>query len=344
MISNEARKYLEILVEAPQGPAGQSAREGAIRALEGILDAAGFERDSLLRSMERASTELEGRVQELSLLRRLSEVLAETFDSERLGLEILHVLQEEQEVADSALWVADSEELHWRCGVGRGVAHGTRAGSVCQTARMGEGLVGLTATRREALVVHDALVESRCRNAEEFLRMGSFCLFPLLCSGRLVGVLWLGSTDRFAFPSQRLRILTLAAGQIAQGLAGSDLFARLSRYSESLSEVVEARCEELEEKHEEIRRTRAAWQALLGRLQIGGVQSELEPMPKPERLHRVVQNLRACAAARGGAHEATIASALALIESFMADYDVYLDLASRTGWPVLMAEERKEAA
>ncbi len=344
MIPTEAKRYLEILREAPQGPPGHGAREGALRALESMLASAAQERETLIRTMERASTELEGRVQELSLLRCLSLVLAETFESKELEGAVLRVLAEEQEVEDAAIWIADSEELHWCAGIGRGELGGAPSESACESAEMGVGLIGLTATRREALVVHDAQVEARCHEAESFLCRGSFCLFPLLCSGRIVGVMWLGSMERFAFPTERVRILSMAASQIAQGPAGSELFGRLSSFSESLSEVIEARSREIEEKSEEIRRTRAAWHGLLERLHVGGVASDLEPMPKSERLHQVVRNLRAVVAVHEGDGGITLSSALALAESFAADYDTYLDDAGRTGWPVLIPEPKKHAA
>lgn len=344
MIPAEAKRYLDELREAPQGPLGHGAREAALRAIENLFESSSQERDTLLRSVERATTELEGRVQELSLLRRISGVLAETFESSKLEGDVLHVLSDEQEVEDAAIWIADTEELRWCAGIGRGERGGPPGESACETAELGTGLIGITATRREAMVVHDARVEARCREAEPFLRHGSFCLFPLLCSGRIVGVLWVGSTERFAFPTDRVRILSMAASQIAQGLAGSELFARLSRFSESLSEVIEARSQELEEKSEEIRRTRAAWQGLLDRLHVGGVASDLEPMPKPERLHQVVRNLRAVVAAHEGDGSVTLSSALALAESFVADYDTYLDDAGRTGWPVLIPDPQKRAA
>src|SRR5438552_3839327 len=213
MLTPELSGWLERLRD-PR-PGSEEGRSEALAALEAHLESAGFERDTMLKALERAAGELESRVQELSLLRRLSEVLTRAAASHEIGPQVMRVLRESQEIQDAALWVAEGEELEWRCGMGRGEPVPGIEGGPKTTILLGEGLVGQAAVRAEAVVVHDGLLEGRCQGAEIFLRQGSFCLFPLLSSGRLIGVLWLGSAERYAFPTERLRVLTVAAGQIA---------------------------------------------------------------------------------------------------------------------------------
>jgi GAF domain-containing protein len=347
-MDNLERELMEVLARDDSDPA---ARYDAARTLGRRLESMEFERQSLMTSLERAAVELEARVQELSLLRRLSEVLAQMVDEGDLGTRVLKVLESELDLEDAALWIAEGEELVWRCGVGRGEASADLADSPRRVIQLNEGPIGQAAFRREPVVVHDGEVESRCRNAEPFLRRGSFCIFPMMSAGRMVGVLWLGSGERYAFSTERVRILGMAADTISQGLAASELLSKLSRYSENLSELVADRSCALEQISRELGQYKSAMADFWRRLQLGASPSLFVPLPGCERLLEAGRDLQAIIAATKTS-SGTLWTASALLDDFARDYQAYVESLEHVSCPVLLdrgardpgAEPERQAA
>ncbi|MBI5837439.1 MAG: GAF domain-containing protein [Candidatus Eisenbacteria bacterium] len=330
---------LDVLGRPDADPA---ARRDAANSLARRMESAEVERANLLKGLERAAHELEARVQELSLLRRLSEVLSRVVDGHELGFEVLHALVDEQDLEDAALWMAEGEELVWRCGTGRGELRTGGPDEAALEVLLNEGPVGQTACRREPLVVHDGALEARCRGAASFLREGSFCLFPLASSGRLVGVLWLGSTERYAFPTERVRILGMAADAIAQGLAASELFEKLSNYNENLSEVLADRSQAVDDLSDELVRTKAAMADFWRRLHLGAPPNGMLHLPGAERLTEALRAIEALVAATGGS-SGTLHTAAALVDSFARDYENYVGSLAGVSWPVMIEPAEPDA-
>ncbi|HVP38372.1 MAG TPA: GAF domain-containing protein [Candidatus Saccharimonadales bacterium] len=339
-MDESARQLLDVLHQADAPPA---RRREAAEALARRLESVEVERGHLITALERAAGELETRVQELSLLRRLSEVLAQVVDGSELGQRVLEALAAEQDVEDAALWLTEGEELVWRCGLGRGQAVPGQAGGPPLNVPLNEGSIGQAACRTDPLVVHDGESEGRSRNSEPLLRQGSCCLFPLASSGRSVGVLWLGSLERFAFPSERVRILAMAASEIAQGLAASELFERLSRFNEDLSELVADRSRALEEMSRELARYKAAMAEFWRRLHVGAHAATLQPLPGCERLDEAGRHLGALLAASGGS-SGTLHTAATLLASFTQDYQAYMEAMGHVSFPVLLEPAARETA
>jgi hypothetical protein len=334
----EHRDLLEILARPDADPA---ARREAADALGRHIESFEVERRNLMSGLERAAAELEARVQELSLLRRLADVLGQVVEGGDLAARVVQALAAEQDLEDAALWIAEGEELTWRCGVGRGDASQGRPDGPPVSVELNEGNIGQAACRREPVVVHDAEVEARWRNAEPLLRRGSFCIFPLMSSGRLVGVLWLGASERYAFSTERVRILSMAADEIAQGLAASELFEKLSRYSENLSDLVTDRSRALDEMSRELVRYKAAMADFWRRLQVGAQCPAILPMPGCERLLEAGRHLQALIAANG-ATSGTLFGASALVQEFARDYQAYVEALAHVSWPVLLEHGDRE--
>jgi putative methionine-R-sulfoxide reductase with GAF domain len=332
------RELMEVLAREDSDPA---ARRDAAQALGRRLESANFERQSLMSSLERAAVELEARVQELSLLRRLSEVLAQMVDDGDLGTRVLKVLESELDLEDAALWIAEGEELVWRCGAGRGEASEDSPDGPLRVIQLNEGPIGQAAFRREAVVVHDGEVESRCRGAEPFLRRGSFCIFPMMSAGRMVGVLWLGSGERYAFSTERVRILGMAADTISQGLAASELLGKLSRYSQNLSELVAERSCALEDISRELSQYKAAMADFWRRLQLGASPSTFVPLPGCERLLEAGRDLQAMIVATR-TDSGTLWTASALLQDFARDYQAYVAALEHVSCPVLLDRGARE--
>src|SRR5262249_7058220 len=149
-VTQDPRVWVQALRRAARTPAEEAARAEALDLLAQFVDQALCERDSLLHTLERATHELEGKVGELSLLRRRADVIARDCEDGELLRHVLEALQDEQGVEDAALWIAGGDELTWRCGVGRGGQPGALAGGL-GSVLMGEGLIGQIATRHEGL-------------------------------------------------------------------------------------------------------------------------------------------------------------------------------------------------
>jgi hypothetical protein len=162
-----------------------------------------------------------------------------------------------------------------------------------------------------------------------------------MSSGRLVGVLWAGSRDRYAFSAERVRILTMAADEIAQGLAASELFEKLSRWSDNLSELVADRSCALEALARELSQYKAAMADFWRRLQVGERPLAFVPLPGYERLLEAGRHLQALVAATG-ASSGTLYTATTLLMDFARDFQAYAEALEHVSCPVLLDRAERD--
>ena len=177
--------------------------------------------------MAAVQTELQSRIEPLLLevadvvnttldldttLRRVAELVRKVIDYEIFGILLLN---------------EKTQELYFRFSVGhqREVADRLRV-------KVGEGVTGAAAQRREAVLVDDVSADPRYISAVPNVR--SELAVPLIVKNRLIGVIDIESPQPNHFTEDHKRLLTLIASRMASGIENARLYTRISRQAKTL--------------------------------------------------------------------------------------------------------------
>jgi sigma-B regulation protein RsbU (phosphoserine phosphatase) len=145
-------------------------------------------------------------------LRRVAELVRKVIDYEIFAILLLN---------------EKTQELRFRFQVGY-------AGEVAERLRIkvGEGVTGLAAQRREAILVDDVANNPRYISAVPNVR--SELAVPLIIKNRLIGVIDIESPQPYHFTEEHKRLLTLIASRMAVGIENARLYTRTTRQARTL--------------------------------------------------------------------------------------------------------------
>ena len=145
-------------------------------------------------------------------LRRVAELVRKVIDYEIFGILLLN---------------EKTQELYFRFQVGyaREIAERMRI-------KVGEGVTGIAAERREAILVDDVSGDSRYISAAPNVR--SELAVPLIIKNRLIGVIDIESPQPNHFTEEHKRLLTLIASRMAVGIENARLYTRTTRQARTL--------------------------------------------------------------------------------------------------------------
>ncbi len=172
-------------------------------------------------------TELQTKVEPLLL--EVADVVNTTLD---LDTTLRRVAELVRKVIDYRIFAIlllneKTQELRFRFQVGysREVAERLKI-------KVGEGVTGLAAQRREAILVHDVSLDPRYISAVPNVR--SELAVPLIVKNRLIGVIDLESPLPNHFTEEHKRLLTLIASRMAVGIENARLYTRTTRQARTL--------------------------------------------------------------------------------------------------------------
>ena len=98
--------------------------------------------------------------------------------------------------------------------------------------RMGQGIVGQVAERREAMLVQDVRTVSNYIDANPQVR--SELAVPLITKNRVIGVIDIQSEQEDYFRPEHLHLLQLTASRVAIAIENARLYTRISRQAQTL--------------------------------------------------------------------------------------------------------------
>ncbi len=98
--------------------------------------------------------------------------------------------------------------------------------------RMGQGIVGQVAERREAMLVQDVRTISNYIDANPQVR--SELAVPLITKNRIIGVIDIQSEQPDYFSPEHLHLLQLTASRVATAIENARLYTRISRQAQAL--------------------------------------------------------------------------------------------------------------
>jgi PAS domain S-box-containing protein len=244
-------------------------------------------RDRVYRdTIRRQNREFERKLQEMSILRKIGDLIAASLKTDDLLERLLDVLVEELHVDNSSVMLLDAQsgDLRVEAGRGPGAPDGGRPGGG-PALRSGEGIAGWVAASREPLIVPDVSRDVRFRHAGgEGAPKGALVCVPLVAEDNVLGVLNLSSDQRSYFDSHHVHILMIVAAQIAGALTGRMLYSDLKRLSARLEEEIAERTGELRRRTADLRRKNEQVTELYTSLE--SAQRELE-----QRNRRLVESL-----------------------------------------------------
>jgi len=145
-------------------------------------------------------------------LRRVAELVRKVIDYEILAILLLN---------------DKTQELRFRFSVGYPPEFVERT-----RIKVGEGVTGMAAQKREAILVGDVLDQPEYISAVPQAR--SELAVPLIVKNRVIGVLDLESPQPHAFTEEHKRLLTLIASRMAVGIENARLYTRSARQAKTL--------------------------------------------------------------------------------------------------------------
>jgi sigma-B regulation protein RsbU (phosphoserine phosphatase) len=174
-----------------------------------------------------ADTELQAKVEPLLL--EVADVVNTTLD---LDTTLRRVAELVRKVIDYKIFAIlllneKTQELRFRFQVGY-----TREVAERLKIKVGEGVTGIAAQRREAILVHDVSQDPRYISAVPNVR--SELAVPLIVKNRLIGVIDIESPFPNHFTEEHKRLLTLIASRMAVGIENARLYTRTTRQARTL--------------------------------------------------------------------------------------------------------------
>jgi sigma-B regulation protein RsbU (phosphoserine phosphatase) len=145
-------------------------------------------------------------------LRRVAELVRKVIDYEIFGILLLN---------------EKTQELYFRFQVGYAPEVAER-----MRIKVGEGVTGIAAQRREAILVDDVAKDTRYISAVPNVR--SELAVPLIIKNRLIGVIDIESPQPNHFTEEHKRLLTLIASRMAVGIENARLYTRTTRQARTL--------------------------------------------------------------------------------------------------------------
>ncbi len=165
---------------------------------------------------------------QIDFLTRLADALNTTLDLQTLLHRVADLVRAVIEYRIFAILLLNdhTNELRMRFQIG----HSAEAERM--RIRMGEGVVGQVAERREAMLINDVSVLSNYIDANSQVR--SELAVPLVTKNRVIGVIDIQSEQSNYFRPEHLHLLQLTASRVAIAVENARLYTRISRQAQSL--------------------------------------------------------------------------------------------------------------
>lgn len=199
---------------------------------------------------ERLITETERRLEEVILVREVSEiVLHHLTDRNRIMTDIAAVVRRRMEHEFFGIFLLDEKTERLKLVAGWGVPPKTHDLSDLSF-ELGEGIVGWVAKTGIPMNVPDVRQESRYRELTSHIR-SKLCV-PMLFEDQVLGVINVDSSRRAAFSESDRQMLSIVASQAAMALQNSRLFEELDALRRDLEVRIAERTAELGQANQDL--------------------------------------------------------------------------------------------
>ena len=176
------------------------------------------------------------RIEQLTLVRRVSAQIANVFDLNELTRRVTKLIQRTFHYYYVAIFTIGpgSDDLAFRSSAGP-----SRGKPKPVNARLGEGLIGIAAQSGEEAVTNDVGSDSRFKYVDSLPATLSEAALPLKIEDRILGLLDVQSDKLDAFHPNDLLVLRSLADAIAAAINGARLYGELQMRIDQLAMVAE---------------------------------------------------------------------------------------------------------
>lgn len=173
----------------------------------------------------------------VSLLADVAEIVSGSHDLEETLANVMELVSKRLDADVCSIYTTDAERRTLRLSSTIGL-YSDAVGKVEMP--MGEGLIGLTADRGEAIALEHAQADPHYRyfpeTGEE--RFESFLAAPLIVQGSVIGVIAIQTADARRFDEPDIELLQTCASLIAPVVVNAQLLALMSGGQGTLAEVI----------------------------------------------------------------------------------------------------------
>jgi sigma-B regulation protein RsbU (phosphoserine phosphatase) len=164
-----------------------------------------------------------------SLLLDVADVLATSLDLDTTLRRVAEVVRKviDYEIFAILLLNEKTQELRFRFQVGYPPEFADRT-----RVKVGEGVTGLAAQSRQAVLIND--VREDARYIEAVPNVCAELAIPLITKNRVVGVIDIEAREPGAFSEEHVRLLTLVASRMAAGIENAQLYTRTTKQARIL--------------------------------------------------------------------------------------------------------------
>jgi sigma-B regulation protein RsbU (phosphoserine phosphatase) len=176
------------------------------------------------------------RIEQLTLVRRVSAQIANVFDLDELTRRVAKLIQRTFHYYYVAIFTREpgSDALNFRSSAGPERGRGKRV-----KAKLGEGLIGTVAKTGEEAVTYNVRSDSRFKYLDSLPKTQSEAALPLRIEDHILGVLDVQSDQLDAFHPNDLLVLRALADTIAIAINGARLYSELQIRADHLAIVAE---------------------------------------------------------------------------------------------------------
>ncbi len=198
------------------------------------------ERDSLKKLISEINSKYIEKIEELSLLRKLSDSLRDITDFPSMCKTVVSVIQEELDPDSCSLMIVDEEKGELILKAAKGPydreAHFIEDLSQASSFKIGEAIAGIVAMEGKFILVQDVLSDPRYIIREEGKKgIRSLLCLPLVLGERIIGVLNLSNSTPNSFAPEIERILSIISNATAVALENTRLYEKLRESRDRLA-------------------------------------------------------------------------------------------------------------
>ena len=202
------------------------------------------ERDLFAKLLEETNVQFEGKVKELSLLKRIGDVIGDSFNIESFCQKLVLIIIEETNAENCSLLLKekDSEKLILKAAYGikdTVVAFFENGNESKVTFSVGEGIAGKVALEGTPLMINYVRNDKRFdRSKKSTCAIGSILCCPLIVQNQVLGVINLSSSRINAFSRDDMRSISIFSAFASSILNNAILYNDMSDVNDRLLKAV----------------------------------------------------------------------------------------------------------
>jgi len=203
------------------------------------------ERNLFAKLLEESNLEFEGKVKELSLLKRIGDIISDSFNIESFCQKLVLIIIEETDAENCSLLLKDhgSEKLILKVAYGvrdSGVAFFEDLKKAQVIFSVGEGIAGKVALEGKAIMINDVSKDERFDHSKKRnLAIGSILCCPLIVQNQVLGVINLSSSRINAFSNDDIRSISIFSAFASSILNNAILYNDMSDVNNKLLKAVD---------------------------------------------------------------------------------------------------------